>query len=897
MKNGAGLVKFSFNSGEVSPYIAIRSDLQKYNASCKRIENFIITPQGAIKRRKGTKFLAEINNTDIAEYRVLPFEFSSAQSYIVLLAKKTDGETFINVYNSEGILKAENIEAPFTNKDIRKIQYAQSYDVLFLTHGEVFPQRLCRYADDDWRLENCDIRIQPTDETPIANLSISADIPSWNKATAYNSGTIVYNAGTTARISAVSLGIWKCAFVQGIGYRTWFWLKITLGANHGVIIGDSLNLAGISGNAIMNFDQSMIPVYWDFNVKSTIGEVAAVENDAVYTFVDLQVQERLTGIPPSQYAQTYYISAGAGTPNQMYSDYTMSRITNQFSISSQNNIAVVNQPTFYQAIAPITANTTELADSTKWRKRDSLSENIFVRASREYFTEDSVGDFLELNYGQNQVIKGSFSTGDKGKTSISIVASGQITLITDGIWDGVLELQESTDEGVTWNVIHTITSVKNSNNERATKMPSATSSLVRAFMKERGSAPSDNGCTYTLSSAGSAKCYLKVIEVIDEYRARVELLTPITKLFAAETVFAGAWSVKGGYPRTVAIYEERLFFGGSVAKPNTIWGSMINEWNNFEIGTLATSSVCFTLNSGTLDSIQWIYPKQHLLIGTDRNEWSLGSRNETQALTGESVFAKVESNYGSYSYRAIPAEDSLMFIRAGGCRVANVTYDLAKEGYTSDDMSVLAEHLFDTKIKEAYQQVVPNGVLWVLCDNGSIATFTYMPRQEVMGWSRQSFGDRVESFCIIRTDDVDSVMLVVRRGDKIFLEALSENNENYIDCFGSENPTPYTSIVEPVPLLLDGREAYGKNLILKGISLWLHKSRGGSVSIDGGKSYTAIEVYMGKSYKTTDTSGEVQLTLNSGYRTTADVSIKTNAEHPFNLMAIGVVGNKLGGQR
>jgi len=44
------------------------------------------------------------------------------------------------------------------------------------------------------------------------------------------------------------------------------------------------------------------------------------------------------------------------------------------------------------------------------------------------------------------------------------------------------------------------------------------------------------------------------------------------------------WSVGRGYPRTVTFHESRLYFGGSKSRPQTLWGSVVNDFFNFNKG-------------------------------------------------------------------------------------------------------------------------------------------------------------------------------------------------------------------------------------------------------------------------------------------------------------------------
>ena len=52
----------SFVAGEFSPKLDGRTDFDKYSSGVKKLENFLIHPQGAATRRVGTQFIAEVKD-------------------------------------------------------------------------------------------------------------------------------------------------------------------------------------------------------------------------------------------------------------------------------------------------------------------------------------------------------------------------------------------------------------------------------------------------------------------------------------------------------------------------------------------------------------------------------------------------------------------------------------------------------------------------------------------------------------------------------------------------------------------------------------------------------------------------------------------------------------------
>jgi len=86
----------SFVSGEFSAKLDGRTDFEKYASGCKTLQNMLVHPQGAAARRVGTQFIAEVK-TSSAKTRLIPFEFSTTQTYILEF-----GNTYIRMYKDKG---------------------------------------------------------------------------------------------------------------------------------------------------------------------------------------------------------------------------------------------------------------------------------------------------------------------------------------------------------------------------------------------------------------------------------------------------------------------------------------------------------------------------------------------------------------------------------------------------------------------------------------------------------------------------------------------------------------------------------------------------------------------------------------------------------------------------
>ena len=92
--------------------------------------------------------------------------------------------------------------------------------------------------------------------------------------------------------------------------------------------------------------------------------------------------------------------------------------------------------------------------------------------------------------------------------------------------------------------------------------------------------------------------------------------------FEIERGYEDVWSNTRGWPRSAAFHEGRLYFGGSKSRPNTIWGSKVIDYFNFDVGTaLDDEGVEATINTNQLNVIVNLNPGQDLQIFTTGGEF------------------------------------------------------------------------------------------------------------------------------------------------------------------------------------------------------------------------------------------------------------------------------------
>ena len=178
----------NFTAGELSPRLDGRNDLAKYSAGCATVENMVIYPHGAAARRPGTQFVASVK-TAANKTRLIPFEFSTEQTYILEF-----GNQYIRFYRNNGQIlssgSAYEISTPYLTAELFDIKFAQSADVMYITHPNHQTRTLSRTGHTSWSLDAVSFTNGPFLDT---NISTTTLTPS---AAAVGSRTITASAVT-----------------------------------------------------------------------------------------------------------------------------------------------------------------------------------------------------------------------------------------------------------------------------------------------------------------------------------------------------------------------------------------------------------------------------------------------------------------------------------------------------------------------------------------------------------------------------------------------------------------------------------------------------------------------------------------------------------------------------
>lgn len=91
----------SFEGGEISPRLSARSDSKRYQTGLDTCENWVVTPQGSLLMREGTKYIGEASSPD--DVRLIGFKRANAEDYVVEISAPIGTDPGkLRVWNKEG---------------------------------------------------------------------------------------------------------------------------------------------------------------------------------------------------------------------------------------------------------------------------------------------------------------------------------------------------------------------------------------------------------------------------------------------------------------------------------------------------------------------------------------------------------------------------------------------------------------------------------------------------------------------------------------------------------------------------------------------------------------------------------------------------------------------------
>lgn len=228
------------------------------------------------------------------------------------------------------------------------------------------------------------------------------------------------------------------------------------------------------------------------------------------------------------------------------------------------------------------------------------------------------------------------------------------------------------------------------------------------------------------------------------------------------TLEGPVWNEPNGYPGAVTLHEQRLVCAGSPEYPQTVWMSRIGEYLNFELGTKDDDAMSFTVSSDQINPISHLGQVRALIALTYGGEFTLSGGTE-KAIAPTNIQVKNQSTYGCNRVRPCRIGNELYFVQRANRKIRSMAYRYDLDAYGSPDISVLSEHVTSSGIVDMGYQQEPESILWLVREDGVLATVTVDRDQDVIGWARQITEGAYESVATVPGEGGEEAWVIVRR--------------------------------------------------------------------------------------------------------------------------------------
>jgi hypothetical protein len=206
---------------------------------------------------------------------------------------------------------------------------------------------------------------------------------------------------------------------------------------------------------------------------------------------------------------------------------------------------------------------------------------------------------------------------------------------------------------------------------------------------------------------------------------------------------------------------------------------------------------------------------------------------------------------GSANVRPLLIDEIAFYVTSKGSALRTLGFSFEVDGYKGNDITVYAPHLFkDYSVVEMAWCEHPTATIWVLRDDGKLAALTWLPEQEVWGWSLCETDGVVDSICSITEGGEDVLYAVIQRtiGEETrrYVERLASpiwadvEDAVYVDCAGIYDGSPATVISG-----LSYLEGRAVSVLADGAVVTGHTVTGGQITL----AVAASKVIVGLSYE------------------------------------------------
>jgi hypothetical protein len=232
------------------------------------------------------------------------------------------------------------------------------------------------------------------------------------------------------------------------------------------------------------------------------------------------------------------------------------------------------------------------------------------------------------------------------------------------------------------------------------------------------------------------------------------------------------------FPGAGAMFEGRLWLGGTPTSPQTFWGSKSADLENFTLGVNADDALEFTMSQ--FGAIVWMMGTKNLLIGTINGEHVVSS--DGGIITPTDVQIDQQSAYGSTRVQPVQVGDQVFYVSLDATKVRALQYEWSADNWLSKDLTFFSEHITNSGIREMSWSPNPDNILICTLNDGTMAWLSYERGENVWGWHKHvTEGTVLDSTSGVLNGFSYTAIVVQREEGTIYYETLFPRSGHFMD--------------------------------------------------------------------------------------------------------------------
>lgn len=688
----------NFNSGEWTPKLDARVDIGKYTTAARTELNMISYKQGPITRRPGTQFVANAKFQNFGQFNnavnLQSFVFSPDVTFMLEF-----GSYYVRIYSGG------------TTPQPVVVSSAPAW-----VSGQTYIPG--SYVTD---LSGVAPYIYYTASGVTGTTAPHSDTTHWvaqtilEQPTPYN-GSVVYPNTSIYETDVYTLSFCQINDVIYITHPDYPPYKLTRYTNTDWQIQQ------------VNF---LTPPFLDQNATDTTIAASAIQGNGI----------TLTASAPAWATSTYYTIGNSVLQGGVIYNCLSPHVSGTFATNLAAGLWSV-----------VTMFNSEHVGST-WQLA-KLNEANYLEVDGTI-----AAGFNPTSGSPGTVVVGGISSSWHGLpyASPSIACLGGWELYSEGTWAVDLALQQSFDNGSTWNTVRTESGRSDRNFDisgtaQELSLYRFVLSIPSGISTTPAGTPATNPRIVFNITSGFIYGLVQITAITNAYTATANVIQQLGGTAATIYWSEGAWSNYRGFPQGITSYQQRLVYAGSGYEPQRIWMTVTNDIENFNLGdqTEATDAVVIDINAPFRGPIQWLIASTDLFVGLSGAEWIVNSGSTFNngvssgaAVTPTNINAVEHSSWGSAdNVDPIIIADSVLFTQRTATTVRQMQYVLNQQRYISEDITTLSEHMFSAGIVSlGYATRWRRQPLVIaITQAGQLCTMTYEQDQEVYSWSQNRTG-------------------------------------------------------------------------------------------------------------------------------------------------------------